>query len=228
MMGLLTVQEFIPHNICSPQQIFPKELPFLKTWSIYTENKIIGHYKSSLDMVNDIYIWKNYVELDFPFQEKEIPLTIESEADFNKKEVLQEFIIEFQIDEFNADIQGKIVNDILLVNSTIAGKKHKLILPWKQGTNVMSNGLLPWITSTDLRPGERLSWELFNPLTNQKEKVTAFVERNTVLFLNNRFVNAFIVKMNYHDITIDFWIDEAGFPVKVHTPWGWNLVAESK
>lgn len=241
MMGLLVVKEFLPEKI-PPQKIrFPKELPYIKNWGIYTKTGRIGYLQTGFTSEQAGYQWKNKIEIRL---RQDSTISINSTTLFDRDEKLQNFHIDLSYEDLVVDIAGAIKKDILklLVKTNYGEDKPRpcaqgrgeYTLPWYTDSDIMGNALIPWFYISSLKVGDKFQWYLLNPLTQRKDLVKAVVKRTTfyynkstpTMYTGRQDVPVMVVDVYYEDMKLEFWVDNEGEPLKVVTPWGWELEAE--
>lgn len=223
MIGLLVKKEFLPINI-QPQKIrFPEKLPYIKNWGIHTKTGMIGYLKTEIRFQPTGYLWKNEAEIRLL---PDMPLSINSSAVFNKDERLEDFHIFLTYEDLAIDLTGVIREDVLRLLVKTNEGENEYTMPWYIESDIMSNGIIPWFYVSGLKIGDKFHWHILNPLTQTKDLVKAVVKRSSFYYNKNDFVPTMVVDMYYQDIKIEFWIDNKGNPLKVITPWGWELTEQ--
>ena len=238
MMGLLVSEKFLPATI-SPLEIrFPEKLPHTENWGIYTNGERIGYTKIEFqEYPLGGYVWEGTTKVEMPFflveswslpgvGEEKIPISIRSSILFDSTARLKDFDMEILFYDLAINIKGQIVNDMLMLLYKTGGKEAKYTLFWTGNSEIINNGLFPWFYRTRLRVGDKFQWRVFNPLTQSMELVKAVVQRSTLYYHKEDFLSVLVVTVWYQNTKMEFWVDENGNPLKIHTPWGWELIAE--
>lgn len=221
MMGLLVQKEFLPQNIPLQKIKFPGELPYIKSWGVYTKSGRKGYLKNEILLQPDGFLWKNEAVIEFL---EGISICINGTAVFDIDEKLENFQITLSYEDFIVNLAGTVEGDILRLKTSKAEKEY--ILPWASNMDIMNNTMIPWFYIQDLRVGDKFQWYLLNPLTRIKDLVKTVVRRSSFYYNKKDFVPVTVVDMYYQDMRFEFWIDNEGNPLKVATPWGWELEAE--
>lgn len=223
MMVLLLVREFVPKNIPLQNVRFPEKLPYKRDWGIYSDSERAGGILSELTLFPAGYLWKNEAELEFF---KYNIIKIKSNIIFNENKELDNFAIDINYDDIDINLKGTVKNKSLEILLKSGRELNKYEIPWLKDADVMGNGIFPLVYLPGIKAGERFKWYVLNPLTRTKGLVKAIVKRSSFYFLKNDFVPVFIVDVYFQDMKTEFWIDEKGEPLKVVTPWGWEVRAE--
>lgn len=227
MMGLLIVKERLPVVISPIATIFQEKLPYTENWGIYAKDARIGNFKVKLQEDNkDRYLLESELNIKVPIASEKIPISINSLIQFNNSAKLRHFNLEMLSDNYAINIEGNIQGTTLtLLNKNDISEK-KYTLPWAEDIDTIGSGFLPFFYRQKLKVGDSFRWKTFNPLTQKKELVKANVERSTFTYRKGNFVNVLVVMINYANLNTEFWIDKNGYPVKIFTPWGWELINE--
>lgn len=202
MMGFLVVKEFLPVTI-PPQKIrFPEKLPYTGSWGVYTKSEKVGYIKYTLTLQDDKYIWKSEALIEL--------FSMDSTVVFSKDK---------KMEDFNIDIT---YGDIIRLKID----KDTYTLPWPKDADIMGNTMIPWFYMKRLKVGDKFQWQVLNPLTQTKDSVKAVVRRASFYYNKMDFIPVVVVDMYYQDMRFEFWVDSEGEPLKITTPWGWELEAE--
>lgn len=222
-MGLLVQREFLPENILPEKIRFPKELPYIRNWGIYSSKERIGYLKNVIIAQPYGYLWKNEAEIRL-FED--MPISINAITVFSIDETLKNFRIILRYEDFIINLAGTLKKDILRLKVKTGTGESAYSLPWFSNTDIMGNTLIPWFYKPNLKVGDKFQWYLLNPLTHSKDLVKAVVRRASFYYNKKDFVPVMVVSMHYQDMKLEFWIDNDGDPLKVVTPWGWELEME--
>ncbi len=226
MMGVLAGRAYFSRTIQSLQIRFPEQLPYHKGWGVYRDGERIGQLSNHLGKNASGYLWENDVELTISVAQEEIDVAINGEAVFSQERKLDHFSAGIVFGGYRFKISGLVEGDALTLIVEKDNDKRRYTIPWRGDRDILGNGLLPWFYRSGLKEGDRFSWQVLNPLTQRKELAEALVQKSAIVYHKNRFVNLVIVVVKYQGLEIEFWVDEEGCPVKVKTPWGWELVEE--
>lgn len=223
MMSLLIIKEFVPIKV-PPQEIrFPKEMPYIKNWGIYTKARKIGYLKTELNLKANEYLWENDVILELL---PDNPFSVKSTAVFSNDRRLKDFHICLAYENLIADLNGVVKENALNLLVKTNKDKTEYTLPWYADNDIMSNGILPWFYISGLKSGDKFQWHILNPLTRKKDLIEVVVKRTSFYYYRNNFEPVMVADMYYQDMKIEFWVDNKGDTLKVITPWGWELEAE--
>lgn len=220
MMGLLVKKEFLPQSIPSQRMWLPKVLPYIAKWGIYSKADKIGYLKTKVLSTPFGYIWENISKIKL-FSEDSV--LIRGTGFFDKNEKFKDFYISLRRKDSKINMEAKVKGKFLKI---ILNKKEQHLLPWIANTDVVNNGMFPWFYFSELKVGNKFKWYIINPLTRTRDLVKAIVNRETFYYNRADFIPVTVVDLFYQDTRLEFWIDDAGNPMKVITPWGWTLEAE--
>lgn len=220
-MGLLVQKEFLPQNIPLQSIRFPRELPYIKSWDIYAKGGRIGHLKDEILSQPDGYLWKNEVVIRFL---QDMPIYINGISEFDTDGRLDNFQIKLSYGDFAVNADGKIEEGMLKLR--INNGENIYSLPWSSNVDILNNTMIPWFYIKNMRVGDKFQWYILNPLTKTKGLVKTVVRRSSLYYNKSDFVPVIIVDMYYQDMKFEFWVDNECDPIKVVTPWGWELEAE--
>lgn len=223
MMGLLVHKEFIPENILPQKISFPEELPSIKNWGIYTKTGRLGFLEMKITEVEAGYLWENRMEISLLEANS---VSVYSTAGFTRYKALKDFNVSLAYGEMAMDLVGVVSGDSLKLKVKTNGSEKEYKLPWFVQSDIMSNGIIPWFYISDLKVGDKFKWHLFNPLTQKRDLVIGVVRRSSFYYNKKDFSPVVVVDIYYDDMRTEFWVDAEGNPLKIITPWGWELEAE--
>lgn len=234
MMGFLVKKEFLAENISAQKIRFPKELPYMGEWGIYDKTDRIGYLKTKFFLLPKRYVWKNRAEIRLL---PENTFSVNGTALFNKNRGLRDFYMNLAYQDLTVGITGILKKNILKLKVKTNGRITDYALPCFADADVVNNGIIPWFYISGLKIGNRFNWYIVNPLDKTKDLVKAVVKRESFYYTRispdvasgrgkENFVPVMVVDMYYRDIKLEFWVDNAGNPLKVVTPWGWRLETE--
>jgi hypothetical protein len=223
MMGFLFYKEFLPKNISSKIINIPGKFPYKCCWSVYSNEKKIGFFETDFGFGADGYVWKNFAEIKFL---QDVDIVLNAIAFLDEERRLNNFKINLAYNAKVFNIDGIILDDMLKVSFKNEADELRYTIPWKGNLGMMDAGVVPLVFMPNLKVGEKFNWYLFNPLTRSKELVKAVVRRSSFYYNKKDFIPVVILDMYYQNMHINFWIDNEGNPLKIETPYGWELRIE--
>lgn len=238
MMALLINKEYLPKYIV-PQTInLPDKFPYEARWGIYPTTKTRGNIKAGKLGVFTLkfskrtggYILDSNADIKL-FGESRLIVDSTTLLDNNKN--LTDLQIVLKYENILLNVKAVITEDgklkVILRNNE---KEMIYSVPW-DNSGIINSGLFPMVFKSGLKAGDRFNWPIINPVTQTREIAKAVVTRTTFYYnalkpyvLNRDFVPVSVLDVQYSDMNFEFWIGEDGIPLKISTPWGWELVAE--
>ena len=144
-------------------------------------------------------------------------------AVFDSSEALSSFGAELSMVNRAFSIKGRKTEDDggLFIEYTGMGHSSSRVIP-AHSSMVIGDGFFPGFPCVCPEPGERLTWQLLDPLSLHPVDVTLEEEENVVSPPSPE--GGCVLAMKIQGLKSLIWIDSSGLVQRERTPMGWELV----
>lgn len=185
-----------------------------ETWmAIYLKGQKVGYSHQTLTNLNPGYIADNKTFLKLKLMGRVQEVRTITSTRMGPDMQVQKFHFFMAAGPVRFQLSGTITGDRLDLTTRTGSYSEKSTIPLAQ-TPRLSTGLMAFLASRELKPGQRLSLPLFDPSTMSSRPANIVVEGLEDLLIEGERVSAWRVRMDYFDNQAYAWITPGGETVK--------------
>jgi hypothetical protein len=150
-------------------------------------------------------------------------ISLNTKSRLNPDFTLQELDFEISSGRFRFSVQGSVDGKTLQVTTESAGSSRQLEIPVK-GKTYLINSIMGAVASTDLKPGDKYVFNIFDPASMGQAEVIAEVVGRELIDIGGHNQPATKVSLNSKGVTQLGWIAKEGEIVKEKGLLGISLI----
>jgi Transglutaminase-like superfamily len=150
-------------------------------------------------------------------------INLDSQSRLNPDFTLQELDFEISSGRFRFRVRGAVGGNTLQVTTESAGSSRRLDIPLK-GKTYLFNSIMGAVASTELRPGDKYVFNIFDPASMGQAEVIAQVIGQELIDIRGFNRPATKVSLNFKGVSQLAWIGKEGDIVKEKGLLGISLV----
>jgi len=150
-------------------------------------------------------------------------INLDSQSRLNPDFTLQELDFEISSGRFRFRVRGAVGGNTLQLTTESAGSSRRLDIPLK-GKTYLFNSIMGAVASTELRPGDKYVFNIFDPASMGQAEVIAQVIGQELLDIRGFNRPATKVSLNFKGVSQLAWIGKGGDIVKEKGLLGISLV----
>jgi hypothetical protein len=205
--------DLLERLLAGPQSVPLGPAPAAKdreSWmSIYQSNRKIGFAHNRLSPRNDGYELQENIRMRINSMGMIQDLHLRTRAELLSDLSLDRFDFEIASGPFRFAAQGRVAGDVLSVRTETAGAGRNIEIPLKKRP-YLTAAIIPALSPQRLKPGERYSFDIFDPSTMSQTAVQAeVIGREDISVMGNPLA-ATRISMSLRGMTQTAWISERG------------------
>ncbi|MGD9079457.1 MAG: transglutaminase-like domain-containing protein, partial [Desulfobacterales bacterium] len=150
-------------------------------------------------------------------------ISLNTKSRLNPDFTLQELDFEISSGRFHFSVRGSVEGNTLQVTTESAGSSRQLEIPVK-GKTYLINSIMGALATTDLRPGDRYIFNIFDPASMGQAEVIAEVIGQEFIDIAGLNQPATKVSLNFKGVSQLAWIGKEGEIVKEKGLLGISLI----
>ena len=150
-------------------------------------------------------------------------INLNTKSHLNTDFTLQELDFEIRSGRFHFVVRGTVVGNTLRVTTESAGSSRLLDIPIKDKPYLLS-GIMDAIAATDLKPGDKYVFNIFDPGTMSQTDVIAEVIGEELVDIRGFSQPATKISLNFKGLTQLAWIGKEGDILKEKGILGISLI----
>jgi hypothetical protein len=181
-----------------------------ESWmSIFQNNRKIGFAHNRLSPQNAGYELQENIRMRINSMGMVQDLHLQTRADLLSDLSLDRFDFEIASGPFRFSAQGRVAGDVLSVHTETAGAGRSVAIPLKKKP-YLTAAIIHALSSQRLKPGERYSFDIFDPSTMSQAAVQAEVIGREDIAVGGNLLAATRISMSLRGMTQTAWISESG------------------
>jgi hypothetical protein len=140
-------------------------------------------------------------------------ISLNTKSWLNPDFTLQELDFEISSGRFRFSVKGSVDGNTLQVTTESVGSSHQLEIPVKSKTYLI-NSIMGAVATTDLQPGDKYVFNIFDPASMGQTEVIAEVIGRELIDIGGLNQPATKVSLNFKGVSQLAWIGEEGEIVK--------------
>ena len=154
-------------------------------------------------------------------------ISLNTKSRLNPDFTLQELDFEISSGRFHFSVRGSVEGNKLQVTTESAGSSRQLEIPVK-GKTYLINSIMGALATTDLRPGDRYIFNIFDPASMGQAEVIAEVIGQEFIDIAGLNQPATKVSLNFKGVSQLAWIGKEGEIVKEKGLLGISLIKTNR
>jgi hypothetical protein len=154
-------------------------------------------------------------------------IRLKTDSRFNPDFTIKELDFEISSGRFRFSIQGSVAGNTLHVTTESAGSSRSLDIPIKDKPYLFT-GLIDAVAATDLEPGDRYVFNVFDPASMGQAAVTVEVIGQELIEIRGFNQRATKISLNFKGVSQLAWIGKDGDIVKEKGLLGISLIKTDK
>jgi hypothetical protein len=150
-------------------------------------------------------------------------ISLNTNSRLNPDFTLKEFDFEISSGRFRFSVRGSVDGNKLQVTTESAGSSRQFEIP-VQGKTYLINSIMGAMTTTDLRPGDKYVFNIFDPASMGQAEVIAEVIGREFIDIGGLNQPATKVSLNFKGVSQMAWIGKEGDIIKEKGLLGINLI----
>jgi hypothetical protein len=150
-------------------------------------------------------------------------ISLNTKSRLNPDFTLQELDFEISSGRFRFSVRGSVDGNVLQVTTESAGSSRQLKIPVK-GKTYLINSIMGAVATTDLRPGDKYIFNIFDPASMGQAEVIAEVIGPELIDIEGLNQPATKVSLNFKGVSQLAWIGKEGEIVKEKGLLGISLI----
>jgi hypothetical protein len=177
--------------------------------NIYQNQRKIGFSHSRYSKINDGYRFSETVFMRINtmglIQDLDLKTRGKLHADFS----LADFVFEVSSERFSFSAHGSVSDTVLTLTTESAGSEQTVQLNLTDKI-YFTSGIVEAANSSDLKPGDRLVLDVFDPISMGREPIQLEILDQEKIHILGQPTKAMKISLKYKGATQLAWIDDAG------------------
>lgn len=154
-------------------------------------------------------------------------ISLNTKSRLNPDFTLQELDFEISSGRFRFSVRGSVEGNTLQVTTESAGSSRQLKIPFKSKTYLI-NSIMGALATTDLKPGDRYVFNIFDPASMGQAEVMAEVIGQELIDIAGVNQPTTKISMNFKGVSQLAWIGKEGEIVKEKGLLGISLIKTNR
>jgi hypothetical protein len=177
--------------------------------NIYQNHQKIGFSHSRYSKIDTGYQFSETVFMRINTMGLIQDMDLKSQGTLHADFSLAEFTFEVSSGRFSFSAEGSISDTMLTLTTESAGSKQTVTMNLKDKI-YFTSGIVQTANSSDLKPGDRLVLNVFDPISMGREPIHLEILDQEKISIRGQSTNATKISLKYKGATQLAWIDEAG------------------